>query len=97
MLQFLRIPIRDWNKKNKVYVTYTYKKGCNFYESLLGIETLQGNCGRVREMLQFLRIPIRDWNMNFNVRIGLLFSCNFYESLLGIETIHTVLALLVFS
>ncbi len=58
VLQFLRIPIRDWNVVGDgVY------RNCNFYESLLGIET---------GSYQLRRFTHR--------------RCNFYESLLGIET-----------
>ncbi len=37
-LQFLLLPIRDWNKK-KVATPKTERQHCNFYYSLLGIET----------------------------------------------------------
>ncbi len=134
-LQFLLLPIRDWNCNVvdcPIFLTY-----CNFYYSLLGIETrwrpldtfpykeyiLQFLLLPIRDWntmssttgtnstLQFLLLPIRDWNINYycfdKIEKELQFlllpirdwnsdveqsdagywgNCNFYYSLLGIET-----------
>ncbi len=60
-LQFLLLPIRDWNLLRAPVIPHDLN--CNFYYSLLGIETT-GN----------LALSICNSN------------CNFYYSLLGIET-----------
>ncbi len=60
-MQFLLLPIRDWNMKIEGVVEI--RKDCNFYYSLLGIETIKS--GLVYSYLlplQFLLLPIRDWN-----------------------------------
>ncbi len=44
------------------------KVHCNFYYSLLGIETIRQKAEAISWKLQFLLLPIRDWN--FDVRLG---------------------------
>ncbi len=61
-LQFLLLPIRDWNRFLTCLKTELLH--CNFYYSLLGIET----------------------EVKFDDQIAISQDCNFYYSLLGIET-----------
>ncbi len=62
-LQFLLLPIRDWNEC--LEAVQGESLNCNFYYSLLGIET-QKTRTTPQPMweLQFLLLPIRDWNNN---------------------------------
>ncbi len=85
-LQFLLLPIRDWN-----FILFSWSLNswlhCNFYYSLLGIETKNFISGKQRNLkLQFLLLPIRDWNIKGSIASDPKTNCNFYYSLLGIET-----------
>ncbi len=54
------LPIRATEPRKVNIVRVSSASGCNFYESLLGIETCGPRSAHTPEMLQFLRIPIRD-------------------------------------
>ncbi len=84
-LQFLLLPIRDWNQY--LFPTHLDNSNCNFYYSLLGIETHNTKTLLTYRKLQFLLLPIRDWNQDIqNWEFDEYENCNFYYSLLGIET-----------
>ncbi len=112
-LQFLLLPIRDWNCHG--FSLWHWGLDCNFYYSLLGIETpIRKGTGIIPSKLQFLLLPIRDWNpsrpstaaratilqflllpiRDWNLNTAWIEKtqsggyCNFYYSLLGIETIR---------
>ncbi len=83
-LQFLLLPIRDWNLA--LNACEQQRLNCNFYYSLLGIETNGLTPAICFLRLQFLLLPIRDWNVAMDFVWGWFSHCNFYYSLLGIET-----------
>ena len=84
-LQFLLLPIRDWNIGSG--------RGGRGYQKLqfllLPIRDWNKTMHRLnppRRPLQFLLLPIRDWNATKNGRRWRGINCNFSYSLLGIET-----------
>ena len=87
MLQLIRKPDRDWNKKNMTSGEQNLKS-YNSLENPIGIETCaQGIHQADREVLQLIRKPDRDWNgARRDLPDARISRYNSLENPIGIET-----------